>query len=326
MKLVLKIAIFGAIVFGAGTLHAQFLPEEISLFATPSSPSPGETFEVQASTPTFDKNTFFFQWSVDGVSRPDLSGMGKSTIQLTAGSVGSATRVNVTASHPREGSRSASLSIRVSDLSLSWSAETYVPRWYKGKALPIQNSVVRVVAVPQVIIGGAAIDPDNLIYLWSLDDEDRVLSGAGERVLRVRLSNFPRATHRVSLVVEDRLKRIRKEKSLLIEAEREPRLAIYEVRPLGGVEPRSVVSFAPLGTETVNLLAEPFFFGIKAKRELFFSWRVDGNEISGSPENPFLLTLNLSGRNGGLVTTSANAKSQNEFLPSASKTLNLFIQ
>lgn len=322
-----KLVIWALTLAAVGTFaRAQFLPEEISLVATPSSPSPGENFEVQAATPTFDKNAFFFQWSVNGVARPDLSGMGRSTIKLTAGKIGSVVRIGVTASHPREGTRSAALTVRISDLVLTWSAETYVPKWYKGKALPLQDSVTRVTAVPRIIIDGSAINPDNLIYIWSLDDEDRVLVGPGESVFRLRFSNFPRATHRISLVVEDRLKRIRKEKILLIEAERNPRLSIYEVRPLGGVEPRRSASLFPVSGETLDLLAEPFFFGVASKRALTFTWRVAGSEVTGSAENPFLLTLNLLGQPRGFIEVLARAKDQNEFLPSASKTLNIFIQ
>ena len=182
---------------------AQFVPDQLVLLSSPESPSPGETVTIQANTPTLDKNRLFFEWTVDGKNRSDFSGLGKNSIKLTAGSVGSVIRIGVKVTGADREIKPTFLVISVSDLALSWFAETYVPPWYKGKALPTQNSVVRVAAIPKFVIGGSAIAPENLIYHWTLDDQENILTGIGQQIFRFRMSDLPKSTHQIEVTVEN---------------------------------------------------------------------------------------------------------------------------
>ncbi len=318
--------IITAVVFllGSGTLlHAQ-IPQPISLIASPSSPSSGQKFTVQAATPTTDSDTATFRWTVNGIAQPDASGIGKHTIALTAGSLGSETRVAVSIAHAR-GIQSASLVVRVSDLALTWFAETYVPPWYRGKALPSQNAVVNFVAMPRIIIDGAAVPPERLIYQWSLDGEGNALRGLGERIFRIRTLDLPGATHTVRVTVEDSNRRVHKE-ALAIIVPTSPRIALYAATPLGGVEPRAARSFLSLGLGILtDFQAEPFFFPVSSRRDLSYRWTVGGRAIAGQPENPSLLTLN-TGAKAGTIPISILIDDREQFIPSAAGLLNLILR
>lgn len=317
----------GALVWSLA--QAQTLPAALSLSSTPSSPSPGESFTVHANTPSTDPNTAFFNWAVDGKARKDLSGFGKKDIDLIAGSIGSLTKISISASQGGKPIGSASLLVRPADLALTWVAETLVPKWYGGKALPSQNSVVNVIAVPQILITGKAVSPKNLIYRWSLDDEENTLTGVGADIFRIKTSDLPRASHRVTVVVEDTNKSVKKTGEIFIEPV-VPRLGIYSSTPLGGVEHNISRSF--FFTQLRGLLdfvAEPFFFPVKSKKELSIRWSVSAVDTSGTPENPHILTVDTNNQQPSSISIpiQATASWDAGLIPlGATRSLNLFLQ
>lgn len=328
MRIFATIILLGLLAVLSGTLaHAQLVPDALSLIASPSSPSPGQTVTVQAATPTFDKNAAFFSWSINGKVRSDLSGAGKDLITFVADTVGSQTRVAVDISRSGSEGRSVSLTIVTSDLSLPWFAETYVPKWYKGKALPVVDSVVRVVAIPQVVLGGGTVRPEDLIYQWGLDDEENALSGIGQRVFRVKVSDLPGASHHVQVTVEDQGKRIQKSGELFIVPIAGPRVTVYEVSPLGGVNPRVAVSVISTNKRgLMDFSVEPFFFSASTRKLLSYKWSVGGSGVRGAPTNPNLITLNTEGLAPGEIPVSVSVDDQDEIVPQAIKAFSLLLQ
>ncbi len=323
---ILKILLLTAILLGAGVSYAQFIPDPVALTSSPASPSPGQDFVVTASTPTFDKNTATFSWIVDGRARSDLSGQGKNTISLKADKVGSTIRVGVEVSTPQGLGGDASIVIRVSDLVLTWFAETYVPRWYKGKPLPIPESVVSIVAVPEIMIGRRALAPGSLIYRWDLDDQERALTGVGEQVFRVKTSLFPKNLHQIKVVIEDSERQIRQEKEIFIESS-EPRVVIYQSTPLGGLEVRSAPPLALVSREdTRDFVAEPFYFPVATKKNLSFGWNVAGADFTGNTGRESSLSLDISSLPSQLTQILVTIPIPNSILTSVSATLNIFSQ
>ena len=322
----LKILISAALLLPAYFTYAQFIPTLLTVSATPSSPSPGGTVNVQANTPTLDKDRIFFEWTVDGRNQPDLSGLGKDSIKLTAGPVGSTIRVSVAIFGADQEVKPSSLTINVSELSLSLFAETYAPRWYKGKALPTQNSIARIIAVPEIVVGGALLRPENLIYRWNLGDQTDALSGIGQQVFRFRLSDLPKTLHQIRVTVEDAEARIRKEGRIFVSAVA-PQVKIYPSSPLGGTEFRSGSAF--LLTKLRGLFdsaAEPFFFSASSRKNLRYQWRVSGSEVAGTPENPNLLTIDTTGQPAGAIPIDVVVDDDIDIIPSAVKNLNLILQ
>lgn len=324
---VLKITILFLVAVMTGNfVSAQVVPDPISLSANPASPAPRSQVKIRASTPTFDKNTAIFEWTIDGKSRSDLSGLGKDVITLPTGDVGSSIRASVSVIRQDGGEGGElSLTVYVSDLSLTWLSETYVPKWYKGKALPAQNAVVNVIAIPQISVGGSSIAPENLSYTWSLDDEEDAVSGIGKQTFRIRVSDLPGTTHDVRVVIQDQQKRIKKEGRIFITPSN-ARAAIYQSSPLGGIEPRTSPSFIYAPLKELDLVVEPFFFPITSKRNLTYKWSVAGNETSGSVQAPFLLTLYPGSKALSSIPVSVNVSTENNLFLPISKLVTLFFQ
>lgn len=305
---------------------AQFFPKAVSLSANPTSPSPGETVAIEALTPLFDKNEGVFAWKVNGIERPDLSGMGKYLISLSAGRLGASMEVSVIITRKNGPGGQASLSIPIVDLALTWVSDTRIPKWYRGKALPIPESIVSVIAIPGVLVNNARIPPKNLIYKWSLDDEINALSGIGQDVFRIKMSPFAKQTYRVNLVVEDTGKKIRKEENIFL-TPFSPRMTIYPYSPLGGVEPRQGTGYIfSKKRGLVDFMAETFNMPINSPKDLQYAWKVKNATVVGSPENPELLTLNTGGEQEEQIPLSVTANDPGRKLPSLTNSMFLILE
>ncbi|MDZ4285519.1 MAG: hypothetical protein U1A23_01175, partial [Candidatus Sungbacteria bacterium] len=233
----------------------------VALSAEPSSPSPGQSVTVQADTPTTDPDRNNFTWTIDGVARPEFSGLGKNTFTYTAGPVGSVKRVSVRVQPINDQAFSSSLNIYTTDLVLTWTAGTFVPKWYKGKALPIVNSKIRMVALPTFIVNGAQISASRLIYTWNVDG-DRVSKGVGKQVYEFEQPNQTWATPTILVTIEDAAGKIHKEARMGMISQ-QPHAVIYQSLPLGGIEfRRGTAAFPSMAPGIVDLEVEPFFFNV----------------------------------------------------------------
>ncbi|MEK7172831.1 MAG: hypothetical protein AAB740_02550 [Patescibacteria group bacterium] len=319
--LAVMVAVFGY----AHLSSAEVLPEPVSLNVSPLSPSPGENVSVIASTPTLDKDTAVFTWIVDGKTRSDLSGQGKDSFVYTAGGVGSISRILVKISSPAITTSEAEATVYVEDLALTWQANTYVPKWYKGKALPVPGSIISFVALPRFILGGAGLRPESLIYRWTLDGEQK-LAGLGKNVFRVQTSELPNSAYRVGVVVEDSSKVIHKEEETIVTLVL-PELVVYPATPLGGAEIRQAASdLLATARGLLDLVAEPFFFSVSSKNDLGFNWTIADNPVQGQPRNPYLLTVDTGSQPTGSIPISVTSRDLVNLEMYAVKNFNLTVR
>ena len=316
------------LVFPPRSAEAQALPAPVSIVASPPAPSPGEAVAVTAATPSFDRHTAYFTWVVDGRQRPDLSGTGKNSIELTAGNVGSSQRVAVSVSRKNGGTGVAGgeavLTIRVADLTLTYTAETWTPVWYRGKALPVPDATIGIIAIPDFVVDGRRIPPERLIYRWGLDDEHNALSGIGEQVFRIRASDMPGTSHEVKVRVEDEDGKVRKEGVFYV-VPHTPRLVIYNSSPLGGIEFRTAERFSG-GRGLFDFVAEPFFFPVAGRNDLAWEWQVDGRPFAANAGTPHIITVDTGGYPEGQLSVTAGVQIPGSFLSRASAILAFFLQ
>ena len=297
--------------------HAQIVPTALSITATPRAPAPGEPVSIRAATPSIAKDGLFFSWTINGKARPDLSGLGADTVKLTAGTLGSTTHISVAVRQGRTAIGSVSLAIPISRLSLVWSAETYIPRWYKGKALPVEQSTVDITAIPEVIINGTTIAPENLMYHWSYDDQDNIQQGVGKRSFRIRTRDFPQSSHDIRLVVEDISHTLYQEGRLFIQST-EPQGEIYALTPMGGIAAQTALqnnNFSAPTRGSYDFVFEPFFFPITTRSNLSYQWSLNNTPLVGIPENPYFLTIDGTQQQGTQAAISLSAKSTSAYIP-----------
>lgn len=312
--------------FAFAQISFPSLEPPASITASPSSPAPGETVALQAITPIFDKDTTFYEWTINGKFRADLSGRGKYSAEATAGPVGSVITVSVRATASDKSVATMSSTIRVSALALVWSADTSIPPWYTGKALASPGSRVTIVAIPEIVIAGRIVDPKNLVYQWGLGDEKQYASGVGKQSIQIRTSQTPQASHWVRVTVEDIGRTVKKEGAIFI-TNRDPSLSIYRFSSAGGTEYRSAQTVTQIAKgEALTLIAEPYFFPDR-KTDILYLWDIGGLKIEGAPENPHILTIQTEALPAARTLVSLLVSSvKNAGLAPITKTMSVFIR
>lgn len=133
----------------------------------PENPAPYENTSITLSSYAVNLDSVSITWSVNGKS--SLSGIGRKSFLVNAPAAGGETTVTATIALP-EGVIEKIILIRPAVMALLWQAnDSYVPPFYKGKALPMPDSEIKVVAMPEIKNNGNMVSPQNMTYTWKLD-------------------------------------------------------------------------------------------------------------------------------------------------------------
>ncbi len=155
-------------VFGIFALEAKAaVSDDVLVQVIPSNPAPNENVDIILKSFVYNLDSVSISWSVNG--KMVASSIGKKTFSTTAGKTGEGINVVATISLPN-GTIDTKITIKSSVMILLWQAnDSYVPPFYKGKALPSQESEVKVVAMPEIKSGSGIIPSQNLVYSWKKD-------------------------------------------------------------------------------------------------------------------------------------------------------------
>jgi hypothetical protein len=133
-----------------------------TLRTSPEFPGPNTKIKVRIEAYGVDIGNAKIIWSIDGV--PTYEGNGLTEISFTTKNLGEKTVVTVTAFTTVGRRLDDEITIEPAEVDLLWEAKTYVPPFYKGKALPTYASDVRVTAMPR--LGSVTADPNEYSYVW----------------------------------------------------------------------------------------------------------------------------------------------------------------
>jgi hypothetical protein len=142
----------------------------------PENPAPNEKVNITLNSYAANLDSVLISWFVNG--KNTSSGIGKKSFSLNAPSAGGETKITATISLP-DGAIDTNIIIRPSAMTLLWQAQdSYVPPFYKGKAMPSAESSVKIVAMPEIKSGSSLVDPRNMTYSWKKDYTNNV-DGSG---------------------------------------------------------------------------------------------------------------------------------------------------
>lgn len=277
------------------TASAQFgsAAVGVQLLLTPEFPSPEGSVEVSLSDYTVDTVGATVSWYVDGVLRKEFTN--ERSIKIQAGKLGTTVPVRVMLSRSGAPSLSASVDVVPSQVDLIIEADTYVPDFYRGRALPSPESSARAIAV---VHDGSGASASSYTYTW--EDDGSVLFGGpvkGKQAIDFTVSRFRGKT--LGVTVTNSAGVTVGERTIEV-PQTEPRLLFYEYSPLRGLLERAVTGPLPLISEEVTVYGEPYFFhtGV-ARGDAEFSWRIDGSPVNVMGGEPNAVTLRQVGAGGG---------------------------
>ncbi|HEY0980407.1 MAG TPA: hypothetical protein VGE18_03310 [Candidatus Paceibacterota bacterium] len=157
---------------------------EISLSTIPADPAPGASVRIEAQSFGADLDQSNITWRYNG--KVIDGGIGRKSITVTAPASGAVGTVAMTATGAGFDSTTETLILRPASIDLLWeAADSYTPPFYKGKALPTTNSLIRVTGIP------SASAPKQMVYNWSRNQSALgASSGYGKSSLLFRNSEL----------------------------------------------------------------------------------------------------------------------------------------
>jgi hypothetical protein len=145
-------------------VHAQNATADLVLSTIPLDPQPGQQVTVTAQSYAADLSQDMLVWTYNG--KTIGSSTGQTQITVTAPAAGNTGTIVVTASgSDLDSAITASLTLRPGSVDLLWEgADSYTPPFYKGRALPSSQGIIRVVAVPSINA------PRQMSFDWTQND------------------------------------------------------------------------------------------------------------------------------------------------------------
>ena len=170
-----KYLLVAAFLLLATAVNAQ-LSNDIQITVTPPNPAPNEQATITVKSFAYNLDNVLISWSENG--RTVASGIGKKSFSTVAPAAGAESTITASISLPG-GRTEVTAVLRPSVMVLLWEAtDSYVPPFYRGKALPTTDSEVKVVAMPEIRSGAGYSPPGNMTYNWKRDYTNSV-DGSG---------------------------------------------------------------------------------------------------------------------------------------------------
>jgi hypothetical protein len=290
---------------------AQFLPGVDSGFLSiyPEFPKPNETFTAEIKSYSFDLSVADIVWSING--KEYRRGKGLTIINVTAGDVGSVTKLHVFAI-TREGYPINQEAVIIpARVNLLFEADTYTPPFYKGKPMYSYQGRVRVVAIPEMVdINGKRLEINQINFKWK--ERGQVLSAR---------SGIGRNTYSFTGGIIARSRELELEASSLdgnvvavntvLFSPIAPKVLVYEKDPAYGyMFNKAIGDNLLVSKDEMTLSIFPYFFNTDERGgfNMDYKWVVNANVAKRGSEARDIIIKKPSGVSGvsEIVASAAN--------------------
>jgi hypothetical protein len=317
--LLLVVAIYAI----SNTTFAQTVQQELLVRIIPEIPRPNQNVTITIESFRADINTSTITWVVN--DRVYREGIGINSINLPSGNSGSKTKVDITVRSPEGALIKKSVEIIPAEVDILWNAHSYIPPFYKGKALyPFQGDVT-VTAIPHLASGGVSLASNNLVYVWKKDGTPIDSgSGYGKNSILIKGSVLPRP---ITVEVEVyNLQNTMRAKAETIIAPVQPIITFYENNPLFGIlYNRALSSEYVFDKQETRIHASPYYLGTsESDRNIVFTWRINGSTIPSVSSNE--IAIGNTGNSSGISNISLLVENVSKIMQRASGKLNITLK
>lgn len=274
--------------------NALALSPSIGFSVTPESVSPGDLVTIKLNSFSTDLNRSNIVWTVDGAVV--LDGVGKTEYSLTAKGLGEQTKVEVTINTTNGIPVLKTIFINPQSADILWEAiDSYTPPFYKGKALPSREALIKTSVVPFLKGSrGSLSNPNALVYNWEQNYKPYPnLSGYGKSFYVFR-NTFLTKEEVVKVKVSTTDGTLTAASSAKITFF-DPEILFYEKKPaIGTLFNRAKNDGISLVNEETSIVGVPFFYSTKTKAgvldgTLSLSWEINGSTVPS--EKPDTITV-----------------------------------
>lgn len=302
--------------------QSAVIESDVTVKLSPSIPGPNEQVTITLQTYAFDLNKSTISWTVNGKLTPSVQTGGKS-IKITTGNIGTTTNVSVSIKGDGFETITKNILIRPAEIDLLWETkDSYVPPFYRGKALPSSESTIRFTAIPNIkSANGNKLKSTDFVFNWKRNfNSDQSASGYGKDYFEIK-HNYLNKEEVVGLVISGvSIPTGASAQETIIPGL--PKILFYEQSPLyGTLYQKELGQLFTMNTDETTLIAEPYFFSPKnvIYSDVQFKWSVNGATVTNqSPKNALPVR---KGGTGGSSKITLTAESISKLFQSATKTL-----
>lgn len=274
--------------------HAQ-LPTRADIAVNPPFPQPYSAVTVSLEAYSMDTVGATITWFVDGVEQ--ISSQNARSLTLQTGTLGKKIPLSATVKMLNGPSFTVRRDIIPAAVDLVLESDTYVPAFYRGRALPSGNASMRAIAIPHV---GSSVSPSSLTYRWELGG-GVLFRGPirGKQSADITMSRF--ADERLSVTVIDQNGQSVAQRTIVLNPI-EPELHFYEDNPLRGLHERAIIDSLTLIGDETTVYAEPYYMSTNLTPESAqFTWSINGEDATYQNSDQHTITLRKSGGSGSAL-------------------------
>lgn len=318
LKLLLLIATF--MLFGT-VVNAQ-VSSDILVNVAPPNPAPSENTSITLRSYVNNLDTVLISWSVDG--KTIASGIGKKSFSTKAPVAGGEMSVVATISLP-DGAIDTKIIIRPSVMILLWQAnDSYVPPFYKGKALPTESSEIKVVAMPEVRNSSGNIPSQNMTYYWKKDYTNNVDGSGYGKNFFIFTNDYLENSNNISVTASTVDQKYSSDASIDI-GTIQPKILFYKNDlNLGIIWEHSLLDSHKIqGLETVE--AMPYFISPQEIQTptLVWSWFINDSLVNLTGLKKNSIPLQVQNGVSGTAKLRLNIENKDKIFQTASKEINI---
>jgi hypothetical protein len=149
-----------------------------------------------------------------------------------------------------------------------WSADSYVPYDYPGRALPPEGGFVDVDVIME-LSGGA---PESLKYSWFVDDNfEESKSGYGKTNFRSGIRRMSGSSHTILVKIFNESRSFYLEKFIVIPIVN-PEIVIYPSPKNQKFSEQAKKNISATNNKEFLFIAKPFYFSVKRPADLSYRW------------------------------------------------------
>ncbi len=288
----------------------------------PPYPNPYENVKISLNSYANNLDSILIAWSVNG--KAVISGIGKKSFSTDAPAPGGETSVIATVYLP-DGALEIKIPIRPSAMVLLWEAnDSYVPPFYKGKALPMPASEVKVVAIPEIRTSSGLTDIKNMTYSWQKDYTNSVDGSGYGKNFFLYINDYLEDSNMIS-VIASTLDQSYSSKATLEIGTAQPKIAFYRRdSALGTLWDKALPNTYKIqGPEIFQ--AVPYFIAPKEIRNpmLVWNWFINDNRVAITSIEKNLMPLQASEGTSGTSKLRLEITNQEKIFANVSKEMNI---
>jgi len=325
MKLRLLLCLIAALMVSCAVLSFKAnaaSDSNILVNMVPENPAPNESVSITLSSYVNDLNSVSISWTVSG--KTVLSGIGKTTFSLTAPGIGGETDVVAAVALP-DGLTNTTIVVKPTEMVLLWQADdSYVPPFYRGKALPTPDSEVKVVAIPEIKNSSQMVDPANLVYAWKQDYTNNVDGSGYGKDSFIYVNDYLDSSNDIEVTASTIDQQNSAEASLDINTY-QPKIVFYKNDPdLGTIWGQALSDGYKIQYQEI-VQAAPYFISPKDIRIPFltFNWSINDNPITVPDYSKNLMPLKVPTGTSGTSTLKLEIDNTEKIFETVTKEINL---